>query len=178
MASDNEGKWCQAVTISWLVMYLREWIQSLFFFSKEQNFLVKGEICLDFTCWNIFRLSLKQSLSLTSFYQFVKVSFKGVESGTGSLNFVWFVYKLCPQKSCPQNFIHKICKIEIFVHKILSIKFCTLNVSAIQWIFWIYPSKMYLQNTKKLSTNTCPWLFQMCPSTMYPQKCVHKYQNR
>ncbi|KAH0911670.1 hypothetical protein HID58_034991 [Brassica napus] len=56
--------------------------------NEEQNFLVKGEICLDFTCWNIFRLSLKQSLSLTSFYQFVKVSFKGVESGTGSLNFV------------------------------------------------------------------------------------------
>ncbi|KAH0937163.1 hypothetical protein HID58_004624 [Brassica napus] len=31
---------------------------------------------------------LLESLSLTSFYQFVKVSFKSVESGTSSLNFV------------------------------------------------------------------------------------------
>ncbi|CAH8322539.1 unnamed protein product [Eruca vesicaria subsp. sativa] len=51
---------CQAVTISRLVMYLSDWIQSLFF-SKEQNFQVKAEICLDFRCWNILRFCLKQS---------------------------------------------------------------------------------------------------------------------
>ncbi|KAH0896391.1 hypothetical protein HID58_045959 [Brassica napus] len=53
-----------------------------------------------------FRFSFKQSLSLTSFYQFVKVSFKGVESGTGALN-------LC-----------MICLQTLFT-KILSTKFCT-----------------------------------------------------
>ncbi|CAF1859055.1 hypothetical protein Bca4012_032521 [Brassica carinata] len=76
------------------------------FFSEEQNFQVKGEICLDFRCWNILRFSLNQSLSLTSFYQFVKVSFKGVESGTVTLN-------LC-----------MIC-LQTLSTKILSTKFCT-----------------------------------------------------
>ncbi|KAJ0251723.1 Urb2/Npa2 family protein [Hirschfeldia incana] len=59
-SDDEDGEECQAVTISRLVMYLSDWIQSLFF-SKEQNFQVKAEICLDFRCWNILRFCLKQS---------------------------------------------------------------------------------------------------------------------
>lgn len=58
--SDEDEEECQAVTISRLVMYLSDWIQSLFF-SKEQNFQVKSDICLDFRCWNILRFCLKQS---------------------------------------------------------------------------------------------------------------------
>ncbi|CAN7120174.1 unnamed protein product, partial [Brassica rapa subsp. narinosa] len=77
--------------------------QSLFF-CKEQNFQVKGEICLDFRCWNILRFSFKQSLSLTSFYQFVKVSFKGVESGTGVLN----ICMICLQALSTQIFSTKV----------------------------------------------------------------------
>ncbi|KAG2243993.1 hypothetical protein Bca52824_094163 [Brassica carinata] len=57
---DEDEEECQAVTVSRLVMYLSDWIQSLFF-SKEQNFQVKAEICLDFRCWNILRFCLKQS---------------------------------------------------------------------------------------------------------------------
>ncbi|KAG5413133.1 hypothetical protein IGI04_000700 [Brassica rapa subsp. trilocularis] len=59
-SDDEDEEECQAVTISRLVMYLSDWIQSLFF-SKEQNFQVKAEICLDFRCWNILRFCLKQS---------------------------------------------------------------------------------------------------------------------
>ncbi|KAL0687323.1 hypothetical protein Bca4012_087000 [Brassica carinata] len=57
---EDEEQECQAVTTSRLVMYLSDWIQSLFF-SKEQNFQVKSEICLDFRCWSILSFCLKQS---------------------------------------------------------------------------------------------------------------------
>ncbi|KAJ4872411.1 hypothetical protein Rs2_45922 [Raphanus sativus] len=56
----DEDEDYQAVTISRLVMYLSDWIQSLFF-TKEQNFQLKAEICLDFRCWNVLKFCLKQS---------------------------------------------------------------------------------------------------------------------
>uniref|UniRef100_A0A1J3D896 Nucleolar 27S pre-rRNA processing Urb2/Npa2 C-terminal domain-containing protein n=1 Tax=Noccaea caerulescens TaxID=107243 RepID=A0A1J3D896_NOCCA len=58
--TNEDEEECQAVKISRLVMYLSDWIQTLFV-SKEQNFQVRADICLDFRCWEILRFCLKQS---------------------------------------------------------------------------------------------------------------------
>ncbi|CAH2077504.1 unnamed protein product [Thlaspi arvense] len=50
----------QAVKMSRLIIYLSEWIQSLFV-SKEKSFQVKADIGLDFRCWEILRFCLNQS---------------------------------------------------------------------------------------------------------------------
>ncbi|CAN6849560.1 unnamed protein product [Brassica oleracea] len=76
------------------------------FFLKNKTFKLRVKYVWTLDAGTSFRFSLKQSLSLTSFYQFVKVSFKGVESGIGALN-------LC-----------MIC-LQTLSTEILSTKFCT-----------------------------------------------------
>ncbi|CAN6815662.1 hypothetical protein Bca4012_006296 [Brassica carinata] len=87
-------------------MYQMNGSSHCFFFLKNKTFKLRVKYVWTLDAGTSFRFSLKQSLSLTSFYQFVKVFFKGVESRTGALN-------LC-----------MIC-LQTLSTKIVSTKFCT-----------------------------------------------------